>query len=129
MLEEGDRAEADAIARAWSVGRLWKTTVRAIDAVLHDGPQPWTLRVWARNLPRVRERTVLESHLEHWLSNFAVLPPGRAVRELSAVVVQEIRPEANETWGQKLARTRTAVRNAAVRRSEHDEELGRSDRG
>lgn len=129
MVAEGDRAEADAVARTWGVERLWTTTVRAIDAVLHDGPQPWMLRVWARNLPRARERTVLESHLERWLSNFAVLPTGRALRELSSVIRDEIRPEAGETWAQKLARTRTAFRNAYVRRSEHDEELGRGDRG
>jgi hypothetical protein len=129
MLEEGDRAEAAAIARAWGVDRLWRTTVRAIDTVLGGERQDWSLRTWARNLPRVRERTVLESHLERWLSNFAVLPPRRAVRELSSVVAQEVRPEEGETWPQKLARTRTAFRNAYVRRSEHDEELGRGDRG
>lgn len=129
MLDEGDRREADAIAGAWGVRRLWTTTVRAVDAVLQRGPTPWPLRSWARNLPRARERTVLESHLERWLSNFAVLPPGRAARELASVLVQEVRPEAGETWAQKLARTRTAFRNASVRRSEHDEELERGDRG
>lgn len=129
MLDEGDRREADAIAGAWGVRRLWTTTVRAVDAVLQRGPKPWPLRSWARNLPRARERTVLESHLERWLSNFAVLPPGRAARELASVLVQEIRPEAGETWAEKLARTRRAFRNASVRRSEHDEELERRDRG
>jgi hypothetical protein len=128
MLAEGNRREADSIAGRWGIQRLWRTTVRAVDAVLHGGSVPWTLRVWARNLPRARERTVLESHLERWLSNFAVLPPRRALVELSLVVGDEIRPEAGETWAQKLARTRTAVRNAYVRRSEHDEELERGER-
>ena len=78
--------------------------------------------------PARRERTVLESHLERWLSNFAVLPPGRAALELVSVLGQEVKPEAGETWGRKLARTRTALRNASVRRSEHDEELGQGER-
>lgn len=124
MLEEGDRREAQTIARSWGIQRLWKTTVAAMDAVFWDRRQPWTLRIWARNLARVRERTVLESHLEHWLSNFAVLPPERALRGLSAVVRRELGPAEGEAWRQKLARTRTALRNAYVRRSEHDQEVG-----
>jgi hypothetical protein len=128
VLEEGDRDEAESIADGWGARRLWGTTIRAADAVLAGGRTPWTLRTWARNLPRARERTVLESHLERWLSNFAVLPPGRAALELVSVLGQEVKPEAGETWGRKLARTRTALRNASVRRSEHDEELGRGER-
>ncbi len=61
VRNEADSAEIEKLARAWGVGRLWEATERAIDAVLPLGRRPLPLRIWARNLTLVRERTVLRT--------------------------------------------------------------------
>ncbi|HUG11228.1 MAG TPA: hypothetical protein VMM36_09450, partial [Opitutaceae bacterium] len=120
LAESADRDEALAISRSWGAERVWRTTIRASEAVLLDGAAPWMLRVWARSLRMARERTVLESHLERLLSNFSALPPAEALRALPDVLAAEILPKHDETWPTKLRRTRKALRNAFLARSEHD---------
>src|SRR5262249_55050568 len=90
-----------------------------------DGSKPVSLRTWARNLAQVRERTVLEHHLQRWLSDFWVLPTAQAARKLPRTLVREVGPEPEETWATKLGRTRRALRNATRRSSEHQAELAR----
>jgi hypothetical protein len=128
MTEAADRAEVARLADAWGLRRLWRTTSRAADAVLFGCPPPWPLRLWAQNLQEVRERTVLESHFERWLSDYALLSPLEATRTLGHTLRRELLPEPGESWRRKLARTAQAMRNAGTRRSEHDEELERRGR-
>jgi hypothetical protein len=118
-----DRSEIEALAREWGVERIWRTTIAAIDALLADRRTPWVLRMWAQNLGRVRERTVLENHLQRWLSDFWAMPPLAAARGLPRTFVDEVGPGGDESWGNKLTRTVLAVRNASHRRSHHDREL------
>jgi Uncharacterised nucleotidyltransferase len=120
VSEGADRDELEALARRWGLRRLWRSTTGVIDALLGDGGRPLVVRSWARNLPAVRERTVVESHLESWLCPWWVLPPRGALRQSSLAITAALRPEADETWGRKLRRTQHALRNAFVRRSEHD---------
>lgn len=116
----GDAAE---FASRWGLERMWRTTVTVADGLFDDGRTTWPLRVWARHLPRVRERTVLESHVERLLAPFWGLPPRRALRASARGFARTAKPMPNERWGDKLARTRRAIRNALVRRSEHDRGL------
>jgi len=126
LAAEVDRAELEAAARRWGLARLWRSTSTAVDFVLGDARRPpAALRIWAQNLERVRERTVLEHHLQRWLSDFWALPPGLALRRLPRVAKGELLPEGEEGWRRKLARTALAVRNSTRRRSEHRDELGR----
>ena len=74
--------------------------------------------LWARNLPRIRERTVLRNHLERLLSNFWALPASEALRALDSSVLGDW-PRAWRDVGVKFARSGLAVRNALRRRSEH----------
>lgn len=120
-----DRELLRGLAAGWRMERAWATTVRAADALFLGGSTPWAVRVWARNLEKARERTVLENHLARWLSNFWALPAPDAARSLGATFAREIRPAPGESWSAKLSRSATAVRNAALRRSEHDESLAR----
>lgn len=115
--------ELDALARAWGVQRIWRTSSAAIDALLGNRPTPWALRLWAQNLARARERTVLENHLQRWLSAFWALPLLTAARGVPQTFVDEFVPGADERWRDKAARTALAVRNASQRRSRHDPEL------
>ena len=120
-----DRDALRGLAAAWRMERAWTTTVGAADALFLGGSTPWAVRVWARNLEKARERTVLENHLARWLSNFWALPAPDAIRSLGSTLGREIRPSPGEGWGAKLSRSARAVRNAALRRSEHDESLAR----
>ena len=121
---EGDADEALAAARAWGVERLWSTTVSALDYLFAEGRKPLALRLWAQNLERARERTVLENHLERWLSDFSALPAPLALRRMPRTLVSEITPNRGEGWRRKFSRSALAVRNAARRRSEHESAAG-----
>lgn len=123
-----DRGDLRELAAAWHMERAWTTTIRAADALFLGGSPPWAVRVWARNLEKVRERTVLENHLERWLSDFWALPAPDAMSALGSTLAREIRPAPGESWGAKLSRSARAVRNALVRRSEHDLEWQEAER-
>lgn len=118
--------ELRALAARWGLRRIWDTTAAAADALLDGGRPTWPLRTWARQLPAVRDRTVLETHLEHWLSGFSALPLGGALAAGAGALATELRSAPGEPTAAKLSRTRLAVRNALVRRSEHVEQVERA---
>lgn len=128
MLADARREDAASAAQRWGVERLWRTTEAAVDALFDGGRRPLTLRIWAQNLDRVRGRTVLEEHLQRWLSDFSVLPPRAAVRRFPAIVLRELQPAPGESWRDKAGRSTLAVRNALRRRFEHDDQLARERR-
>jgi hypothetical protein len=129
VMSEGlDEGRLVALARRWGMERLWRTTRAAADAVLFGGPKPWALRLWARNLASVRERTVLENHIGLWIGAFSALGVAGGVRAMSVQVGKDLRPEGDETWANKLSRARLAVRHARVPKSDHDEQLARQAR-
>lgn len=116
-----------ATAKRWGVHRIWETTVAAGDALLADPPRrTWPLRLWARNLDSVRDRTVLEAHLERWLAGFWALPPGPALASLRSTAARELRPATGESWGAKATRTRRAFGNAFVGRRRHERASARA---
>jgi hypothetical protein len=125
LAEEAGRDEVLALARDWGVERLWRVTIAVADAVLDGGKRPWVLRLWAQNLEKARERTVLENHLQRWFSDFSIMPPAAAAARTPATFATELWPEGDEGWRAKLSRSARAVRNASRRRSAHDEELAR----
>jgi hypothetical protein len=123
LSSEADGAATTALARAWGMDRLWSATARACDAALLGERRPWTLRTWARNLATGRERTVFESHLEHWLAPFSAQPFRPALRQAARAFANDIRPLPDETWRAKGSRTAHALKDAFTRRSEHDRAL------
>ncbi len=124
LSAEADRAEADGVARAWGVGKLWGTTAAIADSLFLGEPPPRALRGWAKNLREARERTVLEQHTARWRCWFDAFPPRLAARATLDELRQDVTPEPGEAWGSKLHRSRRALRNALVRRSQHDREGG-----
>ena len=130
LLAEGaDRGEIDVIAERWGMGKLWRTTIGAADAILWAGrPPSLAQRTWARHLAAVRERTVFESHLEDWLSALWALPIPRAVWAIAAEVASEGLPARGEPWSAKARRSRIALRHAFLRKSEHDRFLSTNQR-
>jgi hypothetical protein len=123
VAREADPAELERLAETWGLARVWRTTWRATDFLLGDGARPGSMRIWARHLAQVRERTVLEAHLQRWLAGLWALPRREALRSLRAAVATDLRPEGGERWSAKLARTRRALRAAFARKSHHDHAL------
>jgi len=122
-----DEAELQALARRWSVERLWSTTSLAARALFEDGASSWPLRGWARSLPAVRERTVFERHLETCLAPFSALPFRRSAAAAGRGALGTVRRQPEEAWGEKLARTSRALRSPRAPLSKHRQALaGRS---
>jgi hypothetical protein len=125
VADDADAEEIEKLARLWRVDRLWHATRRAAEASLLGRRKPTLAqRTWARNVPAVRERTVLEAHLENWISSYWTLPALAATRLAASNIAWEIRPAAGESWTTKLRRVLRAAANALSPKSAHDEELG-----
>jgi hypothetical protein len=112
-------AELEEAAEAWGIPRIWGTTRAAIRALFERGPTTVALRLWARHLRSVRERTVLDNHLMRWLHVFWELPPRAAVADLRTAVRLTLLPGAGESWGEKLTRTGRGITHPREPMSEH----------
>jgi hypothetical protein len=109
-----DEYELQRTARAWGIGRIWETTSRVIEAIFHGGRRPAPLRSWARHLPQVRERSILEEHLARLLHTYWAEPPHRASAKAAQTLRASLSPLPGETWREKLSRTRRALQNPAA---------------
>jgi Uncharacterised nucleotidyltransferase len=120
MAEASDARELESATITWGMSRLWKSTAAVADALFAaPGGHPWPLRTWARGLCSAREPSVSELHLSRLLSPFAVHPPRRALRGVSAAISGFARPHDGEPWRRKLERTANQIARPRMRRSEH----------
>jgi hypothetical protein len=125
LTAEADRDHLERRAHALGLVRLWRATLGLAEAaILGEGRRTLAQRTWARNLPAVRERTVLESHLENWISCYWTSSAFAATRLAVSNVVWDLRPSAGEGWATKIRRAARALRNAPSPKSAHDEQLG-----
>jgi hypothetical protein len=124
VTERVDQRDLTRLADRFGIGRIWKTSIDMTDEVLGGGGRTAAGFTWGRHLAAARDRTVVESHLERWLSPFWAHPARRALTEVAPRLLDEIRPGQGEDWGDKGARIVRASRNALMRRSEHDLQLG-----
>ena len=120
VSQEVDEDELRTLARGWGLGRLWRTTDAAVQSLLYRGPMPVCTRTWARNLPLVRERSVLESHLERVFASFWALGVGGAIKQMAHALGQHFRPEPGESRRVKLGRTIRALRSPLSSVTAHD---------
>ena len=115
-----DDDELQKLARAWGLARLWRTTDAAVQSLLYRGPIPVCMRTWARNLPLVRERTVLEAHLQKLFSSFWALSARGALRQMTGATARHLRPEPGESWRVKIGRSFRALRSPLSSVTAHD---------
>jgi hypothetical protein len=101
--------ELERTARAWRIERIWHTTQGAADALFAGGTETAALRLWGRHLRAVRERTVLDSHLQRWLHGFWGLPHDLVLRSTVDAFCKSALPEAGESSREKLTRVKHAV--------------------
>jgi len=113
------QSEVDRTARAWGIHRVWRATQNTADALLEGGPPALPVRLWARHLPLVRERTVLDNHLARWLHNFWELPPPAALFATGGLLREYLLTTPDESWRDKLIRVRHAVRHPHAPLSSH----------
>ena len=106
-----DERELARTAAAWGVSRVWNTTRRAIEAIFYGGPETLPLRSWARHLGLVRDRTVLERHLDNMFHAYWGLPPHLALAQSARAARHAVGRMPGETWQEKLTRVRRALKN------------------
>jgi hypothetical protein len=120
MREYLDLAEAEEVARRWGADRVWRTTLRTIDGLFFGADEPWTLRTWARNTPRVRRPTRAEELLERCLSPFAALPPGPAARVVAGAVASMVGERVRPGRAERLKRHRPEHPAMVTARERHN---------
>jgi hypothetical protein len=122
MENESDRQLARELAFRWGLGRVWRTTTAAADALLGLSGSVPALRTWARHLAEVRERSVFETHLTRWAGPVCGLPYKRlrALRGATRIFTDAARPRGNESWSDAMRRTRLAIADAPRPQSEHE---------
>lgn len=113
------QTDFERLATLWRVGRIWRTTRAAADALFYGDPRAVPLRVWARHLSTVRERSVIEIHLMRWLQSFSELPPRAALAASAVALRRDMLPGSAEPWGQKLVRAQHAIRHPLAPFSSH----------
>jgi hypothetical protein len=119
---EEDDVDLQRTAASWGLDRVWDTTRRATEALLFDGPTTAALRIWARHLAAVRERTVFETHLQAALHPFWERPLRPALTESLAAMKADLAPVRGESWGKKLGRVPRAIREAHLPHSARPEQ-------
>jgi hypothetical protein len=98
-------------AEHWGIGKVWRTTYRAVGAIFFGEPDPLPLRLWARHLKEVRTETVLEEHLQRWLHPYWEQRFLSALRDSLTMVGRDLTPAAGETWRERLGQNFDALRH------------------
>jgi hypothetical protein len=123
----GDAVDSHALvdlARRRGVGKLWNLHRTTSNALLFDDEAPLALRLWARDLKAVRERSLIEHHMRLWFGPFSARAPHRAASEAVHAVGLDLRRTGAETWSEKLSRMRLGLQHPLRSVGEHDEALG-----
>ncbi|HEU5477049.1 MAG TPA: nucleotidyltransferase family protein [Gaiellaceae bacterium] len=120
LTNDAERGELRRLAREWDFEHGWTATLAAADWLLRDGAEPTFVRVWARHLRSLREPTVLEMHVQKWLSPFTLASPPVALRLSATAIVQDLRPGMSEGWRGKFLRIAHALPDAFSSRSAHE---------
>ena len=116
-------------ARAQGVSELWNATVAALNALFGGARRSAALRMWARHLASVRERTVFEAHLTALMSPLWSRSPSQGIRVAIAALAADVRPLPEERWRDKLVRAGFAIADAGASVSVHDESTQKLARG
>lgn len=121
VAQHASESELARTARAWGIAKIWRTTYGAAMALFGDGRPTAALRLFGRHLPTVRERRVLDNHLQRWLYPFWELPFHQALLTIPGTLRKELLPQPGESWSTKLHRTKHAVVRPGRTMSVHTE--------
>jgi hypothetical protein len=124
VMAGGSRHETDDLARRWGWERMWRITVQASDAILAGTARSSAVSVWARHLPSLRERALVEKHFAGVAAPACTLPAAPATLAVAAVLGRTVGSHGDERWTHKLRRFRVAVAHAFAANSEHERAVG-----
>jgi hypothetical protein len=124
VLAEGVEREVERLAAKWQMAGVWRTTRTAAEGILLGKRRPWSIRIWARDLPGASERSVLANHFRPLFGAFWALPPGTALLVVSRRLASVFRPALGESWRTRSLRITHALRDAFTDVSEHNLKLG-----
>jgi putative nucleotidyltransferase-like protein len=127
FVDDDRRDDLARLARQWRFERAWVATLGVADWILNDQAEPAFVRYWARYLRHLREPTVLEMHLQEWLSPFWLAPPRVAVRRALGAVANDFRPWPDQTWAHKRRQMVRALLHPFSPKSAHDRRSGLGD--
>jgi hypothetical protein len=119
FVDDGNRPELRRPAARWAIERGWSSTVAIGDWLLREHPEPRLVGVWARYLRELREPTVLEMHVQEWLSPFWLTTSRPAARRAFHAVLRDLQPKPNQTWRAKGRQTVRALAHPRRTRTEH----------
>ena len=112
--------ELEAVARAWGMTKLWRSTVAIAEAVLFERvPQPRLLRIAGRGLMSARESTVLEVQLARLLAPLYIHGVDRAPSAVMRALADSLGPGPGESWRGKALRTARQLAHPSTRHSEN----------
>jgi len=118
--EAASPAEVEALARAWGMEKVWRSTNAIVDAVLGEGAsRPWLIRAAGRSLIAVRESTVFEVQAARLLAPIAIHEQRRVPAEVVRALVDSVRPGPGESWPGKLRRTGRQLVRPSTRHTEN----------
>lgn len=122
--EQCDAAELERLAERWGFDRGWRATLAAANWLVLGGSEPGFVPVWGRYLRELRDPTVLEMHVQEWLSPFTLARPAAALRLSFAAVGRDLLPQGHETWADKRGRMARAVLHPLSPKSRYDKRFG-----
>jgi hypothetical protein len=119
FVDDGDREDIRRLAARWGIERGWCSTLDVADWLFRGAPEPRLVGIWARYLRELREPSVLEMHLQEWLSPFWLTTRKAAARKALQAVLLDLQPGPRQTWKEKLQQTARALTHPFSSASEH----------
>jgi hypothetical protein len=119
FVDDSDRPELQRLAARWGIKRGWSSTVAIGDWLLREHSEPRLVGIWAPYLRELREPSVLEMHLQEWLSPYWLTTPRPATRRAFHAVLRDLQPKPNQSWKAKGRQTVRALTHPRRTRTEH----------
>lgn len=115
---DSEHDELRRLATRWGIERGWSSTLAVADWLLRGDPEPQLVGIWARYLRELREPTVLEMHVQEWLSPYWLTTPQAATKKALRALLGDLRPRPDQTWGSKVCDTMRALTHPFSSRSD-----------
>ena len=123
VMAAAERRDVEALALEWGWSGVWRITSDASDSIFAGGRRSTALPIWARHLSAARERTVLENQFARLAAPAFAVPVNRAPSAVARALTLTTGRRADESWGEKVRRSRKALTDAFVPKSAHERRL------
>jgi hypothetical protein len=126
LVGDAESASAAELARDWGWEAFWRVNSGVANAVLRDSADaPAAVRLCARHMFSVRERSVFENHVARFVAPVCAAPRRRVPAAIAGAIRSTVGPDRGEPWAAKAHRSRLAVAHAFMPTSAHDRSIPR----